>query len=127
MKIKKHYRGFWVIRLRKNCPYIYIPTLSTIFWKIIRTISKNWNKITKKTIYYTVWSRDCDMCESTNAGYVYGEKNWDKMMDEVGEWAEGPVSYERISKEEYEEFVAPPVRDRIMEAYENGRGTSIYV
>jgi len=95
--------------------------------RICNYLEECYLKLFFKVIYYTVWSRDCDMCESTNAGIVYGEKRWDKMMDETGEWAEGPVNYNRISKEEYLDFVAPPVRDRIMEAYENGRGNSIYV
>ena len=113
-------------------------TYNRIYWKVgrnTRHINISWyrdipilfKRIFYKTIYYTCWSRDCDMCESTTAGLVYGEKAWDIMMDGVSEWAEGPVSYDRISKEEYKEFIAPPVRDRVLEAYENGRGNSIYV
>lgn len=98
------------------------------YYRTLESIKNAYLRTFWKPIYYTCWSRDCDMCESTSSGVVLGgEKAWDKMMDRTAEWAEGPVSYDRISKEEYEEFIAPPVRDRIMEAYENGNGTSIYV
>ena len=69
------------------------------YWRLREGLPKLYKKIFWKPIYYTCWSRDCDMCESTTAGVVYGgEKAWDTMMDETGEWAEGPVSYERITK-----------------------------
>ena len=49
------------------------------------------------------------------------------MMEEAGEWDDGPLTFTEISKAQYENYVAPPVRDRVMEAFENGRATSIYV
>jgi hypothetical protein len=98
------------------------------YYRAIEDIPKLWRKTFWKPIYYTVWSRDCDMCESTNSGIVYGgEKWWKKMLEEAGEWADGPMHFDKISKGEYENFVAPRVRDRILEAYENGNGSSIYV
>ena len=98
------------------------------YYRTLEVIKNSYLRTFWPTIYYTVWSRDCDMCESTSSGYVLGGmKKFEEVQEDSAEWAEGPVHYEVISKAEYEEFTAPPVRDRIMEAYENGRGRSIYV
>ncbi len=83
-------------------------------------------------IYASVWSRDCDMCESTSVFKTQSLKKYNKRIQDAYEWAEGPVSFNIISKEEYDAFKKPGnqlgrTRDRIMEAYENGNGTSIYV
>ena len=51
---------------------------------------------------------------------------YEEAMDSVGDWAEGPVSDTYMSQEETEDF-EPHTRDRIMEAFENGRGNSIWV
>jgi len=100
------------------------------FWNIFRKIHRKTklfiDQTFKEHIYITCWSRDCDMFESTTASVCYGRKAFEKIKEEAYEWAEGPVSWEEISKEEYEDF-QPYHRDRIMEAYENGNGTSIYV
>ncbi len=83
-------------------------------------------------IYASVWSRDCDMCESTSVFKTQSLKKYNKRIQDAYEWAEGPVSFSIITKEEYDAFKKPGnrlgrTRDRIMEAYENGNGTSIYV
>ena len=83
-------------------------------------------------IYASVWSRDCDMCESTRVFKTQSLKKYNKRIQDAYEWAEGPMSFSIITKEEYDAFKKPGnrlgrTRDRIMEAYENGNGTSIYV
>lgn len=77
---------------------------------------------------YTVctWSRDCDMCESTRVrtypsmfGLIRSLIGW---WDGL-EWAEGPESWSIVEP-------APDsnhTHDRVMAAFEDGRGTSIYV
>lgn len=87
---------------------------------------RNASKLPGRKIYAIKFSRDCDMCESTRP-VCY--KNWFAYQYEllhIGDWAEGPVSIDIVSKGEYEDFT-PTTRDRVMEAYENGNGTSIYV
>jgi hypothetical protein len=83
-------------------------------------------------IYVEIWSRDCDMCESTSVRKFQSIHKYFKFWESVGEWAEGPVGITTISKQEYDAYHKPNndlgrVRDRIMEAYENGNGTSINV
>lgn len=86
-----------------------------------------------KPIYYEYFSRDCDMCESSYcAVFRKGKKAFEKMKMESYEWAEGPMSFTPISKADYEQWHVETNgrtshRDRVMEAYENGRGNSIYV
>ena len=75
------------------------------------------------------WSRDCDMCESTRTYKLETKQELvHSIMGEIKgwEWAEGPSGYEFIPVDEYggEEY---RTRDRVMEAYENGNGSSIWV
>jgi hypothetical protein len=80
-------------------------------------------------IYVKAWSRDCDMCESTRVYKFQSIKAYYKAYDSFCEWLEGPGSFHPITKDEYDDEMREPTRsrDRIMEAYENGNGTSIYV
>lgn len=80
-------------------------------------------------IYVSSWSRDCDMCESTRVSKYQSIKAYYKAEQQFGESLEGPGSFCIISKEEYDNERREPTRsrDRIMEAYENGNGYSIYV
>lgn len=66
------------------------------------------------------------MCESTTFHKFYGQKALDRFLDMYSEDAEGPQGHDRITKEEYATSTNS-TRDRILEAYENGHGTSIYV
>jgi hypothetical protein len=57
-----------------------------------------------------------------------GKKAFVKYCESQYEWAEGPMSFTIISKDEYEEEKGVTHhRDRVMEAFENGNGNSIYV
>lgn len=80
-------------------------------------------------IYVSAWSRDCDMCESTRVCRFQSIKAYYKAMKEFGESLEGAGSFVMITKEQYDDERREPTRsrDRIMEAFENGRGYSIYV
>lgn len=83
-------------------------------------------------IFIEVWSRDCDMCESSRVYKFQSVKKYNQYLNRIGEWAEGPVSVRLVSKDQYDAYAKPNntlgrVRDRIMEAYENGNGNSILV
>lgn len=82
-----------------------------------------------KPIYYSYFSRDCDMCETSYVDvFKAGKKAFLKMQEDACKWADGPMSWTPISKEEYEaEKGMVHHRDRVMEAFENGMGRSIYV
>lgn len=71
-----------------------------------------------------VWSRDCDMCESTHVSRYESIEELEQSKEEAGEWAEGPVTWTYMDPREEEDFV-PGFRDRAMEAFENGRGTAV--
>lgn len=85
----------------------------------------------KKPIYWSLFSRDCDMCESTSFGKSKNYREHEDWLNDPDEWdwVEGATSVDIISRDEWLHHVGEPVRvrDRIMEAYENGRGNSIYV
>jgi hypothetical protein len=83
-------------------------------------------------IYIETWSRDCDMCESSSVSKYQSIKAYHKAVERACEWAEGPVTFTIITKDQYNAYAKPGnrlgrTRDRIMEAYENGNGSSIYV
>ena len=80
-------------------------------------------------IYTSNWARDCDMCEKTTFREFDTRKDYEDFLENEAEWAEGPSRSTEISEEEYNECSNQPneVRDRIMEAYEDGRGFSIIV
>ncbi len=92
-------------------------------------IKMNESLVKNGWIYVKAWSRDCDMCESTRVYKFQSIKAYYKMYDNFCEWLEGPGSFYLITKNEYDDEMREPTRsrDRIMEAYENGNGTSIYV
>jgi len=117
--------------------YLYLKWrnfIRTIYWDNLWAIKNCYKKIRidvfyrfKPWVYVENWSRDCDMCESTSVSKHRGIKMWKHSQNLAMEWAEGPMSSDRISKEEYDNFGNIRLRDRAMEAYENGNGTSIYV
>jgi len=74
-----------------------------------------------------VWSRDCECVESDRVVWIHPEAGeLDELTDQTEESAEGPYSISMITQEQAADF-EPTYRDRIMEAYENGRGSSHYV
>lgn len=85
----------------------------------------------KKPVYYSVWSRDCDMCESTDFCKHDTYADYHNMLNDPEFYGsfEGATSIDIISKERYDDNCNKPriVRDRVMEAFENGNGTSFYV
>ncbi len=94
--------------------------------KLFRDLCEFYRSLINETIYIYFWSRDCDMCESTTFHKFHGQKVLDRFLDMCSDDAEGPQGYERITKEEYDNST-DSTRDRVMEAYENGMGNSIYV
>jgi hypothetical protein len=72
-------------------------------------------------IWYTMWQRDCDMCEGTDGPYQM-EANvfvWQKMVNRDQRGAEGPMSHSILTAAEAEEF-KPESRDLALEAFEDG-------
>ena len=66
-----------------------------------------------------VWSRDCDMVESTHLGKYSTVAEFRASQEESWEWAEGPITWTYISIDEALDFKSSQ-RDRIMENFENG-------
>ena len=69
-------------------------------------------------IYFKVWSRDCDCCETTEVYKFWSFWQANKAIEASYLDAEGPVRWSRISKKEYVEHKST-FRDRVLEAYEN--------
>ena len=71
------------------------------------------------------WGRDCDNVEATTLRWInpptVGELG--KVQQSIEENAEGPWTLRLITLQAAEEF-EPSSRDRNLEAFENGRGTS---
>ncbi len=76
-------------------------------------------------VYFETFSRDCDCAESTRAYrfpcYWLAIRNLSAKADD---WSEGPFHYHQISRREYDAF-EPSTRDRILEAFEDGRGSAV--
>lgn len=112
-------RGYWSL-------YYYLRDEHPLFFIRLRDFFLG---LIYKPIYYSYFSRDCDMYETSYVDvFRAGRKAFLKMQEMASEWAEGPKSWTPISKEEYEaEKGMVYHRDRAMEAFENGMGRSIYV
>ena len=84
--------------------------------------------VLKKPIYYEYFSRDCDCVEVSGYNFVVGRKEFDYNQQMMYDGAEGECWMLRCSKEKYEQYGDEVYkRDRIMEAYENGRGNQINI
>jgi len=79
---------------------------------------------TRPKYFVHFWGRDCDQVE------VHDVREFDtrkEALDAMDEWnsddSEGPTATEFISEEDYHYFLMDPPepRDRILEAYEDGR------
>jgi len=79
-------------------------------------------------VYLHICTRDCDMVESDYTSFweVADWNEWTAEIDRFSDGLEGPCSMNLISREEHKGHQTTS-RDRVMEAYENGRGNSIYV
>lgn len=82
-------------------------------------ITRQLSRLDRRTQYYINWGRDCDGCESTRAVKFSSAYDALESIDASYEWADGPETWDKVTKEEYEEF-QPSFRDLGMEAYENG-------
>jgi hypothetical protein len=73
-------------------------------------------------VYFEVWSRDCDLCESTSCyrfpTFWHAHRYFRGALDH----AEGPMHWHQVSRKAYKNF-NPTFRDRVLEAFEDGRGT----
>ena len=75
-------------------------------------------------VYYEIFSRDCDCCETTTyikyPCYLLAYRDMIHCYDN----AEGIMYFTAISKKTYLNSVSS-TRDRILEAYENGNGNHV--
>jgi hypothetical protein len=79
-------------------------------------------------LYYEYFSRDCDMFETGGVGKTRGYFNFLKNREEFFLFSEYSGYYNIIDKSEYlERKNYMYQRDRVMEAYENGNGNSLFV
>jgi hypothetical protein len=79
--------------------------------------------------YIGISSTDCDCVQSYSVQKFQSIKSYCKYRDNRLDWADGPTYFAIISKSDYDLEREHPTRnrDRIMEAYENGNGSSIIV
>lgn len=98
------------------------PESEQVYWGVVSNVTERFQRLRYRPIYYSYFSRDCDMCEvSYVREFLGGRKNYEKMKEKSYEWAEGPTYFTEISREEYEmEKGEYHMRDRVMENYENG-------
>lgn len=73
--------------------------------------------------FFSVWSRDCDCVESTYLLNCH-KNDIQKEIDHIEQWAEGPTVITRLTLAEAKDFRASS-RDRILEAFEDGRNFSV--
>lgn len=126
IKLDKNYRRIGIQVFNYRSPIWYYGTTIYQIKQFFRAIREFYLSLTTETIYIYYWSRDCDMCESTTFHKIHGQKALNRFLDVSAQDAEGLQGYDTITKEEYDNSTSS-FRDRVMEAYENGRGTSIYV
>lgn len=96
-------------------------------------IRKSWKSVCKAVsylrfwpTYYEVWQRDCDCYEWSYT--VCFPTRWHevKHREDAYSNAEGPVSFYKLTRKEYKEYIAPNGRDRVLEAFEDGHPGHIY-
>lgn len=69
----------------------------------------------REVVALGIWSRDCDLCESTSTSLIEPDVNAFYAYErEEYEWAEGPKSIWIITPKQYREF-EPSFRDRAAE------------
>jgi hypothetical protein len=74
-----------------------------------------------------IWGRDCDNCESSRITWIEPDLEvFNQLVADVYDSAEGLTAIRVLTPEEAADFT-PSFRDRNLEAFENGRGTSCIV
>lgn len=76
-------------------------------------------------VYFVVFSRDCDLCESKRLvrapNFFVGYR---ALRAQADDWTEGPFGFWQVSRREARSF-EPEWRDRIGEAFDDGKGTHV--
>lgn len=76
-------------------------------------------------VYFEVFSRDCDLCESTRLVkapcFFIGYRELRRAAED---WTEGPFHFHQLTRAEAKAF-RPHWRDRIGEAFDDGKGTQV--
>lgn len=118
------------IHWRIVSPWFYMPT--KIFYKPTKARVRGWfnHKVkpfftrmvdlaTNRTVYFYESGTDCDGVSSGRAVEYRNLREAEKDHDSQYEWADGPLSFSRISKAEFND-AQPFFRDLGLEAFENG-------
>lgn len=107
-----------------------------VFWHIYRTPRAFFGAVRRRLehallflqlwpVYFEVFSRDCDLVESTRLVkapcFFIGYRELRKAAEE---WTEGPFGFRQLSRAEAKAF-RPHWRDRIGEAFDDGNHTRI--
>ena len=125
-KFKNAYQGITIYLMFKR---------TEVFWQFKlpdRRTFKHWFKQAWQKVrllqfwpvYAVSWGRDCDCVEWTANHKFPTYWHYTKACEEMAANAEGPCSMWIVSKDQYLSF-APEHRDRVMEAFENGRNYSV--
>jgi len=127
-KLKFRFKNFWLIGNYDTKYKRYIR------WEWLKQVNLTefklwWSEcVLRKPIYAEYFSRDCDMCEVSGYEVFKSRKEFNSYCRSAYENAEGETWVSRTSKRNYEQYGNEVhTRDRIMEAFENGRGTSVWV
>lgn len=100
-------------------PLKYRNKIRNAYYTAKHHVERQLSRLDHRTQYYINWGRDCDGCESTRAVKFSSAYDALESIDAAYEWADGPESWDKCTKAEYEEF-QPTFRDLGLEAYENG-------
>lgn len=80
----------------------------------------------RRFLVLDVWSRDCDMCESSYLSAIPATLGaYEAYCDDMARNAEGPWHAVVMDPRAIEGF-EPETRDRALEAWENGYGANAY-
>ena len=104
---------FWHHVMRKPRTLVHDWRCKLAFWSAFLQV---W------PVYFVERSRDCDHVEATYRHRFLTYWHAHKYMVRAYEDAEGPKSFTQVNRKAYNEF-EPEWHDRMLEAFENGRGT----
>lgn len=87
-------------------PMPYCVSLSTRIRNLRKRITRFLHICTPWTVYFIQWGRDCDGIESTARHSFPNGWTAENYIEESYLWADGPESWERVSKADYRQFEA---------------------
>ena len=121
--VEQHYGHLENATQRRIARYEWLNKIKTLSEPLTQSY---WGDIAPGTMVVALctWSRDCDMCESTSRRIVVATSTAvQEAMDRDFDSAEGPINHWLQSPSDEFNY---EVRDRALEAFENGHPYSIY-